>query len=460
MLPSREILLSLCLCAMIFIYSMYATDALGVIEKNRFNANYAASSWNEEVYSEATLHFPADEGSHGTTQEWWYVTSRITTQSGINYTCTVAYVKPSNLKDTPYCNRLISIVDETNGAHFGQFLRGSFTSQIGFLSLTYANQDGDFDYWFQKESELFNYSLFTVAKGIFSLDVSLSANKAPLLHGGDGVIPMGYGGDSYYYSQTSLSLNGTLNDMAHGTIEEVSGVAWIDHQWGDWSDSGYDGWEWFAIRLSDGSDVMVFCFFDPVTGERMDKSVSASVLFSDGSSYYLGGGEVGLVNLAYFEKGATGMTYSSGWRLVIERFGLDLSIVPVVRDQTAGILWEGSCYVSGVFDGRAVDGICTAELTHNYHAPMPSPAPSPIPIPYSIPTITPSPTLTPRPTSTASPGPSSGLAPSLSPTPSPTSKRTPEPPPISEQTQFLYLAAAGLIPPLIVIVAIIFKRKH
>jgi predicted secreted hydrolase len=368
MLPTRKILLPLCLCAMIFICAVYEIDVpLRSMEKNRLIASYAGSSLNKVVYSEGALHFPTDEGSHGTNFEWWYITSHFTTRKGNRYTCTVAYTNPYYLENTMHCDRLVSITDETNKRYFGQLLVGNFTSQARSLNLTYKNQNGDYDYWFQKESELFNYSLSVEVKEVFSLNATLSANKPPLLQGGNGVIPMGYGGNSYYYSQTNLSLNGIFDNIVNNTTEEISGVAWIDHQWGNWSSDGYDGWEWFAIQLNDTSEIMVGSFFDPVTRERIPESVFASILFNDGSTYYSENGDVTLVNLDYFELQETKRTYSSGWRITIKRFNIELTIIPTVRDQTAGHIWEGSCYVTGKYNNTIADGICTAELTHNYY---------------------------------------------------------------------------------------------
>ena len=35
------------------------------------------------------------------------------------------------------------------------------------------------------------------------------------------------------------------------------GTAWFDHQWGDFITVGGGGWDWFAINLDDGTDLMV-----------------------------------------------------------------------------------------------------------------------------------------------------------------------------------------------------------
>ena len=36
---------------------------------------------------------------------------------------------------------------------------------------------------------------------------------------------------------------------------QVEGIAWFDHQWGDFVSVGGGGWDWFAINLDDGTDI-------------------------------------------------------------------------------------------------------------------------------------------------------------------------------------------------------------
>jgi hypothetical protein len=49
---------------------------------------------NEVVGTNGVLHFPDDEGGHGTNYEWLYVALHFTTRNGNTYTCTVSYINP------------------------------------------------------------------------------------------------------------------------------------------------------------------------------------------------------------------------------------------------------------------------------------------------------------------------------------------------------------------------------
>ena len=86
------------------------------------------------------------------------------------------------------------------------------------------------------------------------LDLAAAARrKPPALHDEDGWIDFGPAGGSYYYSRTAMTATGTL-DVGPDAIP-VEGIAWFDHQWGDFISVGGGGWDWFAVNLEDGTDL-------------------------------------------------------------------------------------------------------------------------------------------------------------------------------------------------------------
>ena len=92
----------------------------------------------------------------------------------------------------------------------------------------------------------------TTAIGI---DLRLDARKPPTLHDGDGWIDFGPAGGSYYLSRTDMAAKGTVT-LGDETLA-VEGDAWFDHQWGDFISVGGGGWDWFAVNLDDGTDLML-----------------------------------------------------------------------------------------------------------------------------------------------------------------------------------------------------------
>ena len=324
---------------------------------------------HETTYSKGQLVFPIDEGDKDTESDWWYITSHFVTESGKKFSYTVVYFG----ENPTYYTRQTAIVDITNKTYYRHWLKGNFTSEKYSLNLTYSNSNGDHDYWYQiSMNKLFNYRLFTEIDELYALNVTLSANKLPLINGGIGVIPMGYDGDSYYYSQTNLTINGTF--IHDGIIETIQGIAWIDRQWGNWSRTGYDGWEWFALQLNDDTQIMLYLFFDPKTGEMITPTLD--IMFNNGSYVDLDENEFDIEYLGYWEASDVPGNwrnlfvkryYSSGWIITIPKYNINLSITPIIKNQRVSTTgWEGSCYVNGTHDGTIINSISTVELTHHY----------------------------------------------------------------------------------------------
>ncbi|MCP5133621.1 MAG: hypothetical protein H6976_08445 [Gammaproteobacteria bacterium] len=65
------------------------------------------------------------------------------------------------------------------------------------------------------------------------------------------------GNASYYYSYTRLPTAGVM--VLNGQAFQVAGASWLDREWST-SALGPEqsGWDWFALQLDDGRDVMFY----------------------------------------------------------------------------------------------------------------------------------------------------------------------------------------------------------
>src|ERR671919_798165 len=72
-------------------------------------------------------------------------------------------------------------------------------------------------------------------------------------------------GRTYYYSRPRMDATGTLT--LDSSALAVQGTVWFDHQWGDFiAVGGGSGWDWFAVNLDDGTDVMLYVLRGPDGG--------------------------------------------------------------------------------------------------------------------------------------------------------------------------------------------------
>src|SRR3954465_3060143 len=114
---------------------------------------------------------------------------------------------------------------------------------------------------------------------------------------------------------------------AGGTLDldgeqlNVDGIAWFDHQWGDFVSVGGGGWDWFAVNLDDGTDVTVSLVraadgtYPLVYGTLVDPSGAARHLDRDAFAVEV---------TDHWTSPATGATYPAGWTVSLPGEGLEI----------------------------------------------------------------------------------------------------------------------------------------
>lgn len=204
----------------------------------------------------------------------------------------------------------------------------------------------------------------TAAAG-FGLDLLLRAQTAPVLHDRDGWIDFGAAGGSYYYSRTRLSVQGAV--IVGGRRLKVDGIAWFDHQWGDFIAVGGGGWDWFAINLDDGTDITLSLVRDGDGGYPL---VYGTLVQPDGTVRHLDRDAFRVTVSDHWRSPTTGANYPAGWQVTLPSDGLRIDLKPTVPDQeldtrpTTGVIyWEGSQLVTASQNGRPIGGQAYVELT-------------------------------------------------------------------------------------------------
>jgi predicted secreted hydrolase len=197
----------------------------------------------------------------------------------------------------------------------------------------------------------------------YSIDLRLSPSKPPAFHGKGGVVDMGKGGGSYYYSYTRMKVEGNIT--AGGAAKEVEGIAWMDHQWGSWDWRAYRGWDWFSLQLDDGTELMLFNFRDDSGGIQQESS--GTIVYPDGNTERLSSGDFQVISLDQWKSTHSGATYPVDWQVAVPGQGMELRVRPVGLDRELNIegstYWEGPVIVEGRSGGGPVTGVGYAEMT-------------------------------------------------------------------------------------------------
>ncbi|MBI3394038.1 MAG: lipocalin family protein, partial [Nitrospirae bacterium] len=128
------------------------------------------------------------------------------------------------------------------------------------------------------------------------------------------------------------------------------------------------GWDWLGLRLSDGSDLMIYRLRARQGSSR--EIVSGTFVRPDGGIRLLEGGEIRLAPGETWKSPGSGAAYPVRWRVAIpdERLILDArAVFPdqelVTAESTRVTYWEGLVDVTGESRGKNVTGEGYLEMT-------------------------------------------------------------------------------------------------
>ena len=165
----------------------------------------------------------------------------------------------------------------------------------------------------------------------FSLMLNLVSMKPPVLNGTAGLSRKSSeaGNASYYYSIPRLHSEGSL--QIGGSAHSVRGLSWLDREWSSSAlAADQQGWDWFALQLSDGSDLMFYNIRKTDGGQ--DRYSAGTFIFADGKSQHLDNDDVTLTVTDQWQS-PRGVFYPARWNIELPDFDLRLSVSPVIPNQ-------------------------------------------------------------------------------------------------------------------------------
>lgn len=304
------------------------------------------------------LKFPADFGAHPEARtEWWYVTGSL--QSGARqWGFQVTFFRSStgieaaaggrfNPTQLLFAHAALTDLEGKRLRHDQRIARSGFGI---------AQARGDDTCLVLRDWQMARTPSPTDAQrsryraqvasetGGFAFDLQFDATQPVLLQGEAGLSKKGPGANdtSRYYSEPQLTVQGRLT--FEGKPLEVTGRAWLDHEWSDaFIPAQAVGWDWIGMNLDDGSALTAF---------RLRRA--------DGSAVYAGGSfrragqmvrsfgpeEVTLTPGRMWESAASRARYPVQWTIATPagRFTVNALLDNQEldsRSSTGAIYWEG-----------------------------------------------------------------------------------------------------------------------
>jgi predicted secreted hydrolase len=320
------------------------------------------------------FRFPEDHGPHPAFRsEWWYFTGNVVAPGGRRFGFQLTFFRFALTPEAP--ERASAWAgNQIYMAHFAvsDVAAGHFHAAEAFsraaLDLAGARAE-PFRAWLgswqaHAEGEFFPLRL-RASDGGYAIDLRLDAGKPLVLNGESGLSRKSDepGNASYYYSIPRMPARGRL-DTPEGSWQ-VRGSAWFDREWSS-SALGADqvGWDWFALQLSDGRDLMVYRLRNRDGGT--DPASGGTLVEADGRARSLDASEFRLDALAQWSSPRGDARYPSRWRLRVPSAAIDVEITPEIADQELDLAFryfEGASRVSGTSQSVRVTGHGHVELT-------------------------------------------------------------------------------------------------
>jgi predicted secreted hydrolase len=322
------------------------------------------------------MSFPADFGPHPDYQtEWWYYTGHLITPEGRHFGYQLTFFRRSILTPDELVVRSSSwamnqvymahfALTDAEGSHFyafEQFARGS-------AGLAGAQSTPVFQVWLydwqviQTGDKSFQLK---ASRGGVAVDLVLNDVKGTILEGDRGYSQKGPdpGNASYYFSQTRLATHGEI--QINQQSFKVSGLSWMDHEFSTSALAPEQtGWDWFALQMSDGSELMMYTIRDK--DGSIDPYSSGTYIAPDGSTTWLKQNEFKIEVSAKWRSPATNANYPAHWTVTIPTLDIKLDIAPFLADQELRLsftYWEGAVHFTGQHAGQAVTGEGYIEMT-------------------------------------------------------------------------------------------------
>ena len=212
------------------------------------------------------MRFPRDAGAHpGHRIEWWYVTGHLDpADGGASLGFQVTFFRVRNPAAEGSASRFspaqllfahAALADPAVGhlLHEQRSARG----MAGLVEAAQAETDVRIDDWsLRSEDGVYNAH---VAGDEMALDLVFRPTQAPLLEGERGFSRKSPDERhaSYYYSEPQLRVSGHV--VAKGRTRQVSGVAWLDHEWSsELLVAEAAGWDWLGANMDGGAALMAF----------------------------------------------------------------------------------------------------------------------------------------------------------------------------------------------------------
>jgi predicted secreted hydrolase len=334
-------------CIALFLYSL--------------NSLYSLPAFGLDVVTPGKkLEFSRDAGAHPEHRiEWWYVTGNLETKRGpMGFQVTFfrfrnpdADSNPSRFSPKQLLFAHAALADPSKGKLLADQRSARVLEGVADAAVPDTNVRID-DWSLAREGRGYRTR---IAGESFALELDFEATQPVMLQGDRGFSRKGPGlaQASYYYSEPHLRVTGRVSSQ--GESLDVTGVAWLDHEWSsELLTEDAQGWDWLGANLDDGGALMAFRI------RRKDGTPiwsAASYRTAKGEAKSFAPAEVTFTPRRTWKSTRTNTVYPVEMDVTVG--SMKWTLEPLMDDQeldarssTGTVYWEGAVRASGASAGR------------------------------------------------------------------------------------------------------------
>ncbi|MCY9825648.1 lipocalin-like domain-containing protein [Vibrio chagasii] len=308
------------------------------------------------------LTFPKDHQAHPNFRhEWWYLTANLIDEDGnalgVQWTQFRFAAAPENIakqnKSTAWQSQQIYMAHSavtTEDKHYADEKWSRDQAELAGVSTSPFRVYLDDWQWTSSTDDLFPATLNANSEQ-FGYSLTLTSDAPYQKQGAQGYSTKSSDGKvaSYYYSQPFIDVSG--NVTIDGVTHQVSGKGWIDREWSSqFLLDSQQGWDWFALRLSDETSLVVFQLRNSATGEA--SYAHARLMQQNGSGTAISQQDITLT--ATKQTVIDGRDYPTEWLVSIPSQQIELTVSalnPKAKMPLSVPYWEGPISIKGTHSG-------------------------------------------------------------------------------------------------------------
>ncbi|MXZ79821.1 MAG: carotenoid 1,2-hydratase [Gammaproteobacteria bacterium] len=321
------------------------------------------------------IRFPADHGAHESFRhEWWYFTGNLRTRDDREFGYQLTFFRFAHPRKPDIENAWnnsqtwlghLAVSDIASGRfHTDQELSRQSLGLAGVEATPFRvwlHGWSATDFGHMDENGL-SLELFAEGDG-FGIDLEVRSAGPPVLQGENGYSPKSHSGTpaSHYYSYPAMTTSGQI--QIGGMSHDVAGSTWMDREWSSGIlQPGQSGWDWFALRLDDGSRIMAF----QIRQEEGEPYRHAVLIRPDSRKQHIE--VVAMKPVRRWRSPATGIEYPIGWELEFSApdGSISIAVESLMPDQEVDLMfryYEGAVGLTGLYGNLGISGRGYMEMT-------------------------------------------------------------------------------------------------